>query len=384
MTETVTIPFNRPTSVAGEQAYVDEALASGRLAGDGPFTARCHDFLEERIGSAKALLTTSCTHALEMCALLLDPAPGDEVIVPAFTFVSTANAFLLRGARPVFVDVDEATGNIDPDAVARAVTDRTRAVVAVHYGGVACDMARLTALGAEHGFVVIEDNAHGLFGSWRGRPLGSLGALATLSFHETKNVSCGEGGALLVNDPDLVERAEIIREKGTNRTQFFRGEVDRYSWMDLGSSYLPSDLLAAVLLAQLEQAEEIQAARGGAWKQYEAGLGDWAAAHDVALPVVPDECAHSWHSFHLVLPDGRQRDRLIAHLRERGIQAPFHYLPLHLSAMGRRLGGVEGDCPVTESLSERLIRLPLFTAITDDQIEAVVAAVLAFDPSASR
>jgi dTDP-4-amino-4,6-dideoxygalactose transaminase len=375
------IPFNRPTIVGDEVDRFVAALEGRRISGDGPFTLRCHDFLESRVPTAKALLTTSCTHALEMGALLLDVGPGDEVVVPSFTFVSAANAFVLRGATPVFVDVEEATGNIDPEALEAALTERTRAVVIVHYAGVACDLDRLLPLAEGHGVAVVEDNAHGLFGTWQGRPLGSFGALATLSFHETKNVTCGEGGALLVNDPGLVARAEVIREKGTNRSQFFRGEVDRYSWMDIGSSYLPSDLLAAVLLAQLERAEDIQAARARAWKQYEAGLGDWAAEHGVALPAAPAGCGHAWHSFHLVMADAAARDGLIDHLRGDGIQAAFHYLPLHLSPMGRRLGGREGDCPVTESLSARLVRLPLFTSITDEEVDAVIRAVQAFRPA---
>lgn len=372
------VPFNRATVGPEGLDNVARALAQHHLAGDGPFTKTCERLLAEELGGARALLTPSCTHALEMAALLLEVGPGDEVLMPSFTFVSTANAFVLRGARPVFVDVDPRTGNLDPEDLARKVGPAARAVVVVHYAGIACEMDRIGAVAAEHGLAVVEDNAHGLFGTWRGRPLGTLGALATLSFHETKNVTCGEGGALVLNDPSLVARAEIIREKGTNRSQFIRGEVNRYAWMDIGSSYLLSDVLAGLLAAQLEEAPTIQSARERTWKAYAAALGDWANDHGVELPFVPDGCGPAWHSFHLLLPRREQRDRLIDHLRERGIGAPFHYLPLHLSEMGRRFGGADGDCPVTEELSGRLIRLPLHHSLTDDEVEAVVAGVTAF------
>jgi len=374
------VPFNRPTVGGRGLENVADALAGHHLAGDGPYTARCVELLADSLDGARSLLTPSCTHALEMAALLLEVGPGDEVLMPSFTFVSTANAFVLRGATPVFVDVDPRTGNLDPDDLARRVTPAARAVVVVHYAGVACDMARIADIADRHGLVVVEDNAHGLFGTWRGRPLGTLGSLATLSFHETKNVTCGEGGALVLNDPSLVARAEIIREKGTNRSQFIRGEVNRYAWMDVGSSYLLSDVLAGLLAAQLEEADAIQAARERTWKQYSAALGGWADDHGVALPFVPDECGSAWHSFHLLLPGRDARDRLIDHLRARGVGAPFHYLPLHLSEMGRRLGGREGDCPVTEDFSGRLIRLPLRHTLTDEDVAAVVAGVEAFVP----
>ncbi|MCB1015177.1 MAG: dTDP-4-amino-4,6-dideoxygalactose transaminase [Acidimicrobiales bacterium] len=374
------VPFNRPTTASRALDYVGEALAGGHLAGDGPFTDRCRQLLEERLDGARVLLTPSCTHALEMTALLLEVGPGDEVLMPSFTFVSTANAYVLRGATPVFVDIDPATGNLDPDDLARKVTPASRAVVVVHYAGIACDMARIGAVAERHGLVVVEDNAHGLFGTWRSRPLGALGAMATLSFHETKNVTCGEGGALVLSDPALVSRAEIIREKGTNRSQFIRGEVNRYAWMDVGSSYLLSDVLAGVLASQLEEADAIQESRRRTWCHYAEALAPWAASCGVILPTVPDDCGPAWHSFHLLLPDRAARDRCIGHLRDRGIGAPFHYLPLHLSDMGRRLGGHEGDCPVTEDFSARLLRLPLHHSLLDDEVDAVVAGVRAFRP----
>lgn len=378
--EHVPVPFNRPTTSPRSLENVAEALAAHHLAGDGPFTQACTRMLEERLEGARVLLTPSCTHALEMTALLLEVGPGDEVLMPSFTFVSTANAYVLRGASPVFVDIDPRTGNLDPDDLERRITPASRAVVVVHYAGISCDMDRIGAIAAAHGLVVIEDNAHGLFGTWQDRPLGTLGAMATLSFHETKNVTCGEGGALVLTDSALVERAEIIREKGTNRSQFVRGEVNRYAWMDVGSSYLLSDVLAAVLASQLEECDAIQARRRLVWERYREDLGEWAEGHGCALPVVPEGAGPAWHSFHLLLPDRAVRDRLIEHLRARGIGAPFHYLPLHLSVMGRRFGGSEGDCPVTESFSARLLRLPLHHSLGDDEVAAVVAGVESFRP----
>ena len=373
-----TIPFNRAGLTGREYEYVAEAVRNGHISGDGPFTRRCHALLEEIAGVPRALLTTSCTHALEMAAVLLHLAPGDEVIVPSFTFVSTANAFVLHGATPVFADVRADTLNIDEMRLEALVTPRTRAIVVVHYGGVACEMDAILALAARHGVAVIEDNAHGLFGSYRDRPLGSFGRLATLSFHETKNVTCGEGGALLLNDPTLMARAEIVREKGTNRARFFRGEVDRYSWVDLGSSYLPSDILAAFLCAQLEARERVQRRRRAIWERYRDELGEWAGAGGVRLPVVPPHCAQPHHLFYLLLPTEAARDGLIAHLKAQGILAVFHYLPLHLSTMGQHYGGRPGACPVTEDVSRRLVRLPLFNDLTADEQGRVTAAIRAF------
>jgi dTDP-4-amino-4,6-dideoxygalactose transaminase len=314
-----------------------------------------------------------------MCALLLDLEPGDEVIVPSYAFVTTAGAFALRGARPVFVDVRPDTLNLDEALIADRITEKTRAIVLVHYAGVGCEMNAICKIAREAAVPVIEDTAHGLFGSYRGRALGTFGPLATLSFHETKTFSCGEGGALLVNDPELVARAEIIREKGTNRSRFFRGEVDRYTWVDQGSSYLPSDILAAFLLAQLDARETIQERRKVLWERYRDALGDWAAGIGAALPSIPDTCRSAHHLFHLVLPSPEARAGLIAHLRARGILAVFHYVPLHLSEMGQRFGGRPGDCPVTEDLSERLVRLPLYNGLTDAEQDEVIRALHEFD-----
>jgi len=371
------IPFNRATTVGRELDYVRESLASGQTAGDGEFGRRCERLLEQELGVRRALLTTSCTHALEMSALLLDVGPGDEVIVPSFTFVSTASAFALRGARPVFCDVRDDTLTLDPEDVRRKLGARTKAVVAVHYGGLAPDVAELVGLAAERGVTLVEDNAHGLFGRSGGRPLGGFGRLATLSFHATKNFSCGEGGALLINDPSLVARAEIVREKGTDRQRFFRGEVDKYTWVDLGSSYVISDLLAAYLWGQLERREEVGRRRRELWERYRTELSPWAERHGVGLPPALAAGEPTHHVFYLRLPSGEARDAMIRALGERGIQAVFHYLPLHLSPMGSSFGGRPGDCPVTESVSERLVRLPLFHSLSDDEQARVIAAVLA-------
>ncbi len=375
-TVSVKIPFNRPSFVGHERRYMDEALALGHVSGDGEFTRRCSALLREQLGTP-ALLTTSCTHALELAAILLDVAPGDEVILPDFTFVSTANAFVLRGARPVFVDIRPDTLNLDERRLERLIGPKTRAIVPVHYAGVGCAMDEILAIARPRGIAVVEDNAHGLFGTWRDQPLGTLGTLGTLSFHETKNFSCGEGGALLVNDERLLDRAEIVREKGTNRKRFFRGEVDRYTWVDLGSSYLPSDLLAAYLYGQLEQKTAVLALRRRIYERYLEGLASWAADAGAQLPTIPADCASSYHMFYVVLPTPEARARLIDGLRERGILAVFHYLPLHLSEMGRRWGGRAGDCPVTESVSERLVRLPFYTSLSEEDQERVIDAVRA-------
>ncbi|MCZ2099816.1 MAG: dTDP-4-amino-4,6-dideoxygalactose transaminase [Anaerolineae bacterium] len=375
----IQIPFNRPSFAGNEQAYIAQAIANGHTSGDGPFTRQCSRLLEELLGAPRVLLTTSCTHALEMAALLLDIEPGDEVIVPSYTFVSTVNAFVLRGAKPVFADIRPDTLNMDEVQLARLITPRTRAIVPVHYAGVGCEMDAILALAAENNVVVVEDNAHGLFGAYRGQALGTFGALATQSFHETKNFHCGEGGALVINDPRYIERAEILREKGTNRSRFFRGQVDKYTWVDLGSSYLPSDLLAAFLLAQLEARDEIQGRRRKIWHTYAAQLAGWAAANGVRLPVVPEHCAQPYHMFYLLLPSLEARQALIAHLRARGVLAVFHYVPLHLSDMGVRFGGQPGDCPVTEDISERLLRLPFYNTLTPRDQAAVIEAICAFE-----
>lgn len=372
------LPFNRFCKIGTEFTYIQQAIDAMQISGDGRFTRLCHEILERAVGAKKALLTTSCTHALEMAALLLDIQPGDEVIIPSFTFVSTANAFVLRGARPVFADIRRDTLNLDESKLAALITPRTRAIVPVHYGGVGCEMEAILEIASRNGVAVVEDNAHGLFGSYKGKQLGSFGALSTLSFHETKNFSCGEGGALLINDAQYEERAEILREKGTNRKRFFRGEVDRYSWVDIGSSYLPSEILAAVLFAQLEARELVQGQRRAVWEFYAANLADWAAANGVGLPQVPAWCQSSHHLFCLLLPRTADRPRLIEHLKQAGILSVFHYLPLHLSDMGRKFGGLAGDCPVTEDISERLLRLPFYNSLTPAELGRITEQIRCF------
>jgi dTDP-4-amino-4,6-dideoxygalactose transaminase len=378
------IPFNRPSLAGNEREYMDRALSAGHIAGDGQFTRQCQTLLQACLGVPKALLTTSCTHALEMAAILLDFQPGDEVIIPSFTFVSTVNAFVLRGARPVFADIRRDTLNLDEEQVERLVTPRTKAIVVVHYAGVGCEMDAILDIADRKGIAVVEDNAHGLFGKYRGRSLGTFGVFATLSFHETKNISCGEGGALLINDPTFLDRAEIIREKGTDRSRFFRGQVDKYSWVDIGSSYLPSDLLAAFLYAQLEARELIQGKRRRIWHYYEERLRDWARARGVRLPIVPQHCLQPFHMFYLLMPSLEARQELIRRLKERGILAVFHYLPLHLSAMGRGFGGKEGDCPVTEEASDRLVRLPFHNDLSEEDLARVVESILEVDALPGR
>ncbi|MBM3125055.1 MAG: dTDP-4-amino-4,6-dideoxygalactose transaminase [Chloroflexi bacterium] len=372
------VDFNRPVFFGKEFENIRQALENNHISGDGPFTRRCHSWLEAELAVPRALLTTSCTHALEMAALLLEIEPGDEVILPDFTFVSTVNAFVLRGARPVFVDVRPDTLNLDESKLEAAVTSRTRAIVPVHYAGVGCEMDAILSFANQHDLRVVEDNAHGLFGKYRGKYLGTFGSLATQSFHETKNISCGEGGALLINDPQWIERAEILREKGTNRARFFRGQVDKYTWVDVGSSYLPSDILAAILSAQFEQRETIQAHRKWIWATYSQGLQDWAELNSVQLPTIPGHCDQAYHMFYMILPDLNRRQEFIGFLRQRGIHSVFHYLPLHLSEMGRRMGGKEGDCPVTESVSDRLVRLPFHNGLTGDELEYVIDTIREF------
>jgi dTDP-4-amino-4,6-dideoxygalactose transaminase len=364
--------FNRPFLSGKEFEFLRQTVVNGKLSGDGEFTKRCHALLENELGVGKALLTTSCTHALEMAAILLEIKPGDEVIIPSFTFVSVANAFVLRGAIPIFADVRADTLNLDETKLEALITPRTKAIVAVHYAGVGCELDAILEIGGRHGVPVVEDNAHGLFGKYKGRQLGTMGCLATLSFHETKNFTCGEGGALLINDPRFVERAEIIREKGTQRSRFFRGEVDKYTWMDIGSSYLPSEILAAFLYAQLEAREAIQSLRKRIWEYYDRQLRPGAADRGVQLPGVPAHCEQPYHMYYLLLPSLAERQALIAHLHAHEINSVFHYLPLHLSSMGRRFGGKEGDCPVTEDISGRLLRLPFYNELTEaDQIRVI-------------
>lgn len=367
------VPFHVASEVGRESEYVARAVASGRLAGNEAFGGRCQALLEAALGTPRVLLTTSGTHALEMAALLLGVRPGDEVIVPAFTYVSTAGAFALHGAKPVFADVLPDTLNLDPAAVAAAVTPRTKAVVPVHYAGVACDLDRIKA--AAGGVPVVEDGAHALFGRLDGRMLGTVGALGAFSFHGTKNFTCGEGGALAVNDPALADRAEFVWEKGTDRSRFRRGEVDQYTWQTPGSSYAMSELLAAFLCGQLERADAVQARRRVLWTRYHDELRDWANRAGARLPGVPAGCDPAFHLFYLVLPSPRARRRLADHLAAAGIQATTHYPPLHLSAMGRAFGGRPGQCPVTEAVCDRLLRLPVYNTLSDADQGRVIRAV---------
>lgn len=377
---TYSIPFNRPTVVGKELYYISQTIQNEHAAGDGEFTKKCRTLLEEALGVPRVLLTTSCTDALEMTAILLRVKPGDEVIVPSFTFVSTINAFVLRGARPIFVDVRADTLNMDESKLESLITPRTRAIIPVHYAGVGCEMDEIGRIAGKYNIPIVEDNAHGLFGKYKGRYLGTFGSFATQSFHETKNFTCGEGGALLVNDPQFIERAEIIREKGTNRSRYFRGQVDKYTWVDIGSSYLPSDILAAFLYAQLEARDEIQKKRRQIWEMYRERLDAWAEERGVQLPKVPAHCEQAYHMFYLLLPSLDARQALIDHLKSRGILSVFHYLPLHLSDMGRQFGGQEGDCPVTEDISNRLLRLPFYNDLSGEDQSKVVDAILEFEP----
>jgi dTDP-4-amino-4,6-dideoxygalactose transaminase len=369
------IPFNRPQLAGREHLYIDEALATGKLSGNGRFGMRCTAWLERKLGARKALMTPSCTAALEMTMLLVDLEPGDEVIVPSFGFVSVATSVALRRAVPVFADVSPDTLNIDPDAVAAAITPRTRAIVLIHYGGVACDLNRIGELAARHRLTVIEDAAHALPAALDGRPLGSIGRLAAFSFHETKNVHCGEGGALVVNDDRLIAPAEIVQEKGTDRARFFRGEVDRYTWRGLGSSYLMSEVAAAFLWAQLEAIESITARRQDIWHRYHEALEPLEAQGLARRPVVPAGATHSAHLYYLLLPRADLRDPFIAAMREEGVHVVFHYVPLHSSPAGRRLGRAAGNLRVTEDVSARLVRLPLWAGLADEEVELVIQAV---------
>lgn len=378
------IPFNRACFIGNEQRYIAQAIANGHISGDGPYTQACSELLARELSAVKVFLTTSCTHALEMSALLLDVQAGDEVILPSFTFVSTANAFVLRGAKPVFVDIRADTLNLDERLLEQAITPRTRAIVPVHYAGVGCEMDRVLEIAAARNIAVVEDNAHGLFGRYRGRLLGTFGGLATQSFHETKNFTCGEGGALVVNDPRFVEDAEIIREKGTNRARFFRGMVDKYTWVREGSSYLPSDVLSAFLLAQLEGRESIQHRRRRIWERYASGLTDWAGKIGATLPFIPEYCQQAYHMFYMLMPDLDTRQALIRYLFERNIVAVFHYVPLHLSEMAKRLGSSGVACPVTESVSDRLVRLPFYNDMTDGELDRVISAVTDFAMQVQR
>ncbi len=370
------IPFNKPHLTGKETAYMQQACTEGHLSGNGPFTKRCHSAIEERIGCRRSFLTHSGTAALEMAAILADIRPGDEIIMPSYTFVSTANAFVLRGGVPVFVDIRPDTLNIDEGRIRDAITPRTKAIVPVHYAGVGCAMDEIMAIAREHGLLIIEDAAHGFLASYQGRQLGSIGHMAAFSFHETKNVISGEGGALAVNDERFLERAEIVWEKGTDRSRFDRGMVDKYTWIDIGSSFLPSELTAAFLCAQLEEAERITEQRLRIWHLYHEGLADAERKGQVRRPVIPDECRHNGHMYHLLSPSADGRTQVLARLKERGIEAVFHYIPLHDSPAGEKYGRPAGPLPHTGSISARLFRLPLWADIDNATAETVVQTML--------
>ena len=381
----VRIPFNRPFVSQQARQYMLDSLDSGHQSGDGPFTKAATEQLLGLIPASNALLTTSCTHALEMAAILIDLKPGDEVILPSFNFVSAANAIALRGATPVFVDIDPNTLNIDPTQVNEAITERTKAVLVLHYAGVAADIEAIESAIATSGrqIEIIEDNAHGLGAKWQDKPLGTFGAFSTLSFHETKNLQIGEGGALLINvdEPNFVERAEIIREKGTNRSKFFRGQVDKYTWVDIGSSWLPSDVSAAFLLGQIQAFDESQTRRHAIWNSYHEQLGQWAQHHGHKQPFVPPGAQHPAHIYYLLLAEPSQQFDFIKSMSEREIHVTFHYRPLHLSTMGRQVSRAIGELPVSVDVSDRLVRLPVWPDMTDSQVAQVIDAVTSYRSS---
>ena len=362
------ITFNKVDTQGKEFEYMQDAMAKGVLSGDGKFSEKCNSFFTTELGINKSLLTPSCTHALEMAAILLDIKHGDEVIVPSFTFVSTVNAFILRGAEPVFIDIRKDTLNIDENQLEDLITPKTKAIIVVHYAGVGCEMNQILRIAKKYDVPVVEDNAHGLFGKYNSEYLGTLGTFSTQSFHETKNFTCGEGGALFINDEKYIERAEIIREKGTNRSKFFKGEIDKYTWVDIGSSFLLSDLSAAFLFGQLEQHHSIQEKRKKIWEQYYFHLKDWANNNGIQLPYIPNHCNQTYHMFYLIMPSLYLRTKFINHLKKNGLHAVFHYLPLHISSMGITLSNREARCPVTEFVSDRLVRLPFFTDLDLNQI----------------
>lgn len=369
------IPFNKPYLTGNELPYISQAHTNRHLAGSGLFTKKCCKWLEDHIGCHKALLTHSCTAALEMAAMLIDVRPGDEIIMPSYTFVSTANAFVLRGGVPIFIDIRPDTLNIDESKIEAAITSKTKAIVPVHYAGVACEMDTIMEIARRHGLFVIEDAAQGVMSSYKGRALGSIGHLAALSFHETKNIISGEGGALLINSPEFAERAEILWEKGTDRGRFFRGQVDKYTWVDIGSSYLPGEIIAAFLWAQMEQAEDITARRMKAWDAYHAAFADVEQQSLLRRPIVPSECQHNAHMYYLLLQDLSQRSDMLAKLKAQGINAVFHYVPLHNATAGKRFGRAHADMSVTVSASDRLLRLPLWVELEQSEVNMVISVV---------
>jgi dTDP-4-amino-4,6-dideoxygalactose transaminase len=378
------ITFNKPHITGKELDYISKAISSGKIAADGYFTRNCASLLKERLGILKVLMTPSCTAALEIGAMLCDLEPDDEVILPSFTFVSTANAIVRLRAKPVFVDIRPDTLNIDESLIEKAITNKTRAIFPVHYAGVSCDMNRINELATKHNLIVVEDAAQGVNAFYNGLPLGALGHLGAYSFHDTKNYICGEGGALCINSEEMVERAEIIREKGTNRSQFFRGEVDKYTWVDVGSSYLPSEIACAFLYAQLEAMDEITERRRQVYDFYRDHLAPLEERGLLRLPFVPRECRINYHLFYILLDEPRTRDGLMAHLKENDIQAVFHYVPLHTSPMGNRFGYGEGDLPLTEALSARLLRLPFYYDITEEEQMRVVSRIAEYLERASQ
>jgi len=372
------INFNDASAQGRELEYISEAITNGQMAGDEAFSKKCEHLLSEVLGCPRTLITTSCTHALELAGLLLDLVPGDEVIIPSFTFVSTANAFVLRGAKPVFCDIRSDTLNLDESKLEALITPSTKAIVPVHYAGVGCEMDAIMEIANRHGIPVIEDNAHGMFGKYKGRWLGTFGQMATQSFHQTKNITCGEGGALLINDSQYNERAEIIREKGTNRARFFRGQLDKYSWVDVGSSYVMSDVLAAFLYGQLERWKQIQAKRRAIWDRYDAELREWTNAREVRRPNVPDHCEQAYHMYYLLMPSLGERTSFIASLKKKNVTAVFHYLPLNRSEYARQMtrqGWHINECPVAEQVSNLLVRLPFYTAMTAEDQKTVIETI---------
>jgi len=370
------IPFNKPYMTGRELDCIARAHANGRLSGDGSFTKKCHEWLEQKMGIKKALLTHSCTAALEMTAILADIKPGDEVIMPSFTFVSSANSFVLRGAVPVFVDIRQDTMNIDENLIEAAITPRTKVIVAVHYAGVSCEMDRIMDIAHRHQLIVVEDAAHAIMSSYKGKALGSIGHMSTFSFHETKNIVAGEGGALLINDLRFIERAEIIREKGTNRSLFFRGQVDKYTWVDIGSSYLPGEIIAAFLWAQMQDAEIITKMRLALWQKYHDSLVILEAAGKIRRPIIPNGCGHNAHMYYILLEQGIDRQKVLEEFARHDIGAVFHYVPLHSSPAGERFGRAHGQLDITNSVSERLIRLPLWIGLTEAQQELIIKTLV--------